>query len=397
MSYMPLDRSDCPPRATRPPRTTSTSLERRGFGCPSARCQLENRRARGDHEGAMPVRTVLPIFLIAALASCGAASHGPQDASAPGTDASHALVDSGLMVDSGPITDAGGLVGDDAGPPPPPPPLCGGHECASAEACCTQTGACYDLARPSDCTLTTPPPPASGTGTPCASNADCTPSQFCRVPSGLCVGAGWCFERAHPGIACSAGSLEVCACDGRTYASMCAAYEAGSSVSRSGLWGACGSASPAGVVACGRDADCPSGRVCCARTSICIDPACTACCAAPPPGTELGCGSDLDCRALGDPHGPSDYYCFGSGCGDTAGGCVRPGSDSWRRARAGLRLRRRHVHEHVLGAGCSHTRRARRHVRLSRAAPAWLSECGPVDVSIPSLTIEARSCPPPGL
>lgn len=28
-------------------------------------------------------------------------------------------------------------------------------------------------------------------------------------------------------------------------------------------------------------------------------------------------------------------------------------------------------------------------MRLIRAAPAWLSECGPVDVSIPSLTIQA--------
>jgi hypothetical protein len=67
---------------------------------------------------------------------------------------------------------------------------------------------------------------------------------------------------------------------------------------------------------------------CCARTSICIDADCDECCAEPPPGTLLGCGDDEDCTVLGARSmGSSDYYCFGSGCDETGGGCVHPNRD----------------------------------------------------------------------
>lgn len=228
-----------------------------------------------------------------------------------GTDAARVRPDSALL-------DAGVPVGEDAGPRVV---FCGGRECAAAELCCSATGACYDPASPGACVLTVLPPPESGSGTPCASDADCEPSQFCRVAEGSCIGAGWCFGRHDPGIRCT-GDAPVCACDGRTYASVCDAYAAGTSVSGAGMGAACGSG-PSGAVACGNDSDCPVGRNCCARTSLCTDPACIECCAAPPPGSELGCSTDSDCRALADPHGVSDYFCFGTGCG-AGGGCVRP-------------------------------------------------------------------------
>jgi len=271
-------------------------------------------------------RVLASCLLVLSAASCGSQSHAPSDdggageRDAGGRDAG--ARDAGRApLDSGPEMDLGAPIAEDAGPPPPR--LCGGSECGASQACCVESGACYELAAEGGCVLVTPPPYESGSGTPCASDADCSATQFCR---GLdsCIGAGWCVERVSAGLFCSEEATPVCACDGRSYGSLCAAYAAGVSVSRIGMGAACGEAAPTGAVSCGRDGDCGAGRRCCARTSLCIDADCDACCAPPPPGTELGCRRDADCAAL-EGRGDPEYFCFGEGCGATlnGGGCLR--------------------------------------------------------------------------
>jgi len=78
------------------------------------------------------------------------------------------------------------------------------------------------------------------------------------------------------------------------------------------------------IIACGTDAQCPRGQVCCPIVGACVDPACPECCAVPPEGTFFPCHDDTQCEPFD--FDPILHYCQGSGCGP-GGGCAYRSTD----------------------------------------------------------------------
>lgn len=257
--------------------------------------------------------------------------------------------------------DSGGIfVQRDAATVMPPPGVvtCGARTCADGEACCTLTLQCFD---PSDASACAVPAGTTDPGA-CASNADCGAGELCEVndifSSGQVAGpacggtVGHCVMQRAPSE-CGGFGDGVCGCDGRTYPDPCAASRAGVRVS---WYFPCGHGSSPGhitymcdadhtdcplashcdlgtdrcvtdvpIVACGIDAQCPTGYSCCGIVGLCMRTSCPECCAVPPAGTSFPCVQDSDCDpvAAAISPGPSDYYCgIGTGCG-TPGGCTR--------------------------------------------------------------------------
>lgn len=267
------------------------------------------------------------MLLAACLVACGTA-HVPEG------DAGHdAAIDAGLdarVVDLG--EDASVDAGVDAGPTAV---RCGATDCAVGEACCFDTGACFDpIADPTAC-----PVPPDGE---CRANEHCAEGQVCIALDGTCLGEGRCID---PG-GCGGDSEPVCGCDGETYPSRCAAHRAGVRVGEVGSGGACGQPQLAAGgrrrcdddgdcpadgrcdmdegfcvwgpprVACGHDGQCPEGSDCCPYTGACFDASCDDCCRQPPPGTYFPCRQDSECHQFDIFH-----FCQSVGCGGALGGC----------------------------------------------------------------------------
>jgi len=323
----------------------------------------EGRHAGGSALGARArARAVVAGWRGATLASVIvlAGCSSSHDEGGPGGDAGPGVdLDGG----GGPLADAGARP-DAVGPrprtdsgvdgPPPGPAVCGGTICAMGEACCVASGMCFDPADASACAL----PPGTTDPRACASNLDCGAGEMCdyvRDPATdelphLCTGAvGVCVVREPPELcAGGTGDSRVCGCDGRTYYNRCEASQAGVRVGFPVPCGTriapfvsytCDATSPmcpegwscdvaAGqcrpddaVIACGVDSQCLPGRVCCAITGTCVDPACAECCRVPPPGAIIACRDDTQCAALEERPEEHRYFCNGPGCGP-GGGCM---------------------------------------------------------------------------
>ena len=106
----------------------------------------------------------------------------------------------------------------------------------------------------------------------CSSNADCGEREHCF--SEQCGGPGQCRDVDGCQFCTPEGSPECqrCGCDGVTYASPQHACAAGQ---RTALAGACGEVARVyareGVIACGRDSQCPDSMSCCALTGECFN------------------------------------------------------------------------------------------------------------------------------
>ncbi len=87
----------------------------------------------------------------------------------------------------------------------------------------------------------------------CATVADCSPAQFCRLAAMTCTGEGICVT---PPVSCTSDFEPVCGCDGETYSNRCAANAASVSIAAEGPCDA-----PA--MECGPElAQCPMGMFC---------------------------------------------------------------------------------------------------------------------------------------
>lgn len=221
---------------------------------------------------------------------------------------------------------------------------CGGADCPPGWVCCLSAGRCFEPAqRDTAC----PTPSRESDPRACASRLDCSPDEICAQPDQYCTGPGRCRSASL----CVEGSGPVCGCDGRDYASICAAERAGVRVSRAAMLGRqhpegarCGEivrTSPPAVscldatgrctegetcvaeidrciygtpfVTCGSDAHCGDGQRCCTLTGTCMDAACEDCCRAPEVGF-FPCREQVDCLPFGG-------KCAGYGCDGTIG-CV---------------------------------------------------------------------------
>jgi hypothetical protein len=207
--------------------------------------------------------TYLGIALAAGLFGCGS-----KDVSL-GSDGSQGT----------PLSEAGTTISVDAGgsqwfidaalsyPPPsdPPPPFaCGGVACTSGQTCCLMTGQCFDPAQAATmCPKPAAGPPTwampcsvrTGVGVPkkgilcddglpkttgvCASNADCSATEYCGVgnvsSSELCTSVGYCTPRLG-----STQPTILCGCDGVTYTTAADALTAGVRVAYGGPCGDAG-------------------------------------------------------------------------------------------------------------------------------------------------------------
>ena len=268
------------------------------------------------------------LIAAAALLACACGEvHGPADA-APSDGApfdAPGPVDARPIVDSEPLPDLAG----------PSLVRCGAHECADGLECCYSAGECFDPATPGAC---------AGEPESCASNEDCPAGELCQADAGGCLGTGTCQP---PRVGCS--PRPVCACDGRTYPSLCAAENDGvrvAVVARVG--GECGTSLPptdgggcrerpcpdgeecrdgtcvasgaTPLIACGVGTECPDGMECCDVSGVCVELSCETCCREPDPGGLLACESEAHCLALG-----FDAFCDGPGCAGS-GSCIYPPS-----------------------------------------------------------------------
>ena len=152
-------------------------------------------------------------FLLA-LVALGALAVGCQRVHVGEDDGGGSRRDAGVM----PADGGGG--GRDAGPIE----TCGPVQCAPGQVCCNPS-----------CGICTAPGEACieiACGVECASNADCTDSEYCALshcPDG--TRDGTCVPRADE---CPGDFSPVCGCDDTTYSNACAASSAGVVVERSG-------------------------------------------------------------------------------------------------------------------------------------------------------------------
>jgi hypothetical protein len=66
-------------------------------------------------------------------------------------------------------------------------------------------------------------------GDACASDADCSATEYCASPEGQCGGGGTCASRGI-NVMCMSTVQPVCACDGSTYRNACEAKKHGASL-----------------------------------------------------------------------------------------------------------------------------------------------------------------------
>jgi hypothetical protein len=256
-----------------------------------------------------------------------------------------------FTIDGGPVDPP--IDGPDVTEPPPGVTTCGGVECATGEECCLTTLECFDPAEPAECTL-----PSGGIGDPdaCAANADCDEGEICEradifsdsEPVPACGGGVGHCVRTRPAEECGGVDAGVCGCDGRTYADRCEASRAGVRVSWDWPCGAsanfygsheCNAGAPScpegwtcdveaercreddPFIACGIDAQCPDGQLCCGVVGACMPAAEAERCFVPPEGTFFPCLDDSHCgRWEGESGLSEEYYCARESCGGP-GGC----------------------------------------------------------------------------
>ena len=218
---------------------------------------------------------------------------------------------------------------------PPGPVYCGGTECRASEVCCITEQVCFDPEEdPDACPVPAQDDDEYGRKT-CASKAHCGEHELCRTDHG-CTGIGHCHPLGQCGECRSDdGSCRVCGCDGNTYPDKQTACLAQASLvdlslggcgetvmeGGGGLGGTSGGGGPGDDIvrvftACGHDAQCPDGELCCARTNRCYSEDTPYLCEEPPEGTNAPCLADTDCRLR--------EYCWGESC-DGPGGCVGVG------------------------------------------------------------------------
>jgi hypothetical protein len=144
----------------------------------------------------------------------------------------------------------------------------------------------------------------------------------------LCRGMGHCQPIDNCG-GCFGDSVgcRTCGCDGNTYPDPQTACLAGVNAVYTGA--ACGETIMGGVagssgmvegplIPCGTDAQCPSGRFCCALVGLCYEDVDRDICIPPPEDGRVACKTNGHC-AQGE-------YCLGEGC-ESIGGCVpNPGT-----------------------------------------------------------------------
>ena len=233
-------------------------------------------------------RVVASAALAAALAGCADSNNRAQDVSPPDS--------AGYAVE-----------------------VCGLTECGGESFCCLATGRCE--ASRAACAAAVPPSTPEDPGTPCGTNLDCPPNEYCAggTIDDRCLSAGYCRPRA---ITCTGTEMSpVCGCDGRTYDSGCAAAAAGvRRISTS----ACGEPTFFGDYTCGPSGECPDGLRCCGVSRLCVRADCETCCGRLPSG-RFGCEVDSDCRQE-----PDAQFCYGLGCdgqGECFGGAEFPSPD----------------------------------------------------------------------
>ena len=95
--------------------------------------------------------------------------------------------------------------------------------CPTGYSCCGASGRCFESACKTCCG-----PAPEGTSAPCEDDKHGTPNSFCKK-SGCGPGSGGCVAKGAPGN-CNGELVEVCGCDGKTYANACWARVAGTNI-----------------------------------------------------------------------------------------------------------------------------------------------------------------------
>ena len=195
----------------------------------------------------------------------------------------------------------------------------GGATCDAGQDCCLTTGRCFDRASAArDC----PAPNTSAPGgTACASNSDCTADEVCLSDRyDVCIGGGHCQPIDNCGF-CSGGDIcRVCGCNGLTYGSIQEACVAGVRVAAQATCGGPIVRGTPGGTACGTDAQCPTGNVCCALNGRCYDPSEPWRCQFQPDGAILNCAQSSECVDGAGGGSGSESFCLAEGC-STPGIC----------------------------------------------------------------------------
>jgi hypothetical protein len=208
------------------------------------------------------------------------------------------------------------------------PVVCSGVTCATGQVCCQTTGACVD---PGAAACPNPPTTARNGEKSCGSSADCANTEYC-VPDDFqlnasgpqpqrCIGTSGHCESLTSCAYCesSDGRCQVCGCNGVTYPSPQAACVAG--VWAPNMGAACGVSTGfdagAFTIACGSNAQCPSGAECCARTGKCFDKSEPWRCEVQTNGSILNCESHGECNpgSGGGNGSEAGRLCAAASCG----------------------------------------------------------------------------------